>query len=176
MNFHEMLLQRHSIRRYTDQLLSAEDVKTILEAALLAPSSKSVRPWQFVVVDDRATLEALSRCKDFGAKPLEGAVMAVAVVGDPAKSDCWLEDCSIAAIMMQLQAEALGIGSCWVQVLGRDRGEESADDIVRSVLDIPESLQVPCIITFGYKNEERRPVDPDKLLWEKVHIGSFRKA
>lgn len=173
-NLHQLLLERHSIRRYTEQALPAEDVKTILEAALLAPSSKSKRPWQFVVVDDRATLAALSQCKDFGGKPIENAAMAVAVVSDPAESDCWLEDASIAAIFMHLQAAALGIGSCWIQVLGRDKGEESAEDIVRSILDIPESLKVPCIMTFGYQDETRKPVDPDKLLWEKVHIGKWR--
>lgn len=173
-NLQQLLLERHSIRRYTDQPLPAEDVKTILEAALLAPSSKSKRPWQFVVVDDRSTLAALSECKDFGAKPLAGAAMAVAVVSDPAESDCWLEDASIAAIFMHLQAAALGIGSCWIQIMGRDKGEESAEDIVRTILDIPESLKVPCIMTFGYSDETRKPVDPDKLLWEKVHIAKWR--
>lgn len=171
---HQLLLQRHSIRRYTDQPISAEDVKTILEAALLAPSSKSLRPWQFVVVEDHATLEALAQCKDFGAKPIAGASMAVAVTVDPAKSECWLEDSSVAAIFMHLQAAALGIGSCWIQVMGRYKGEESAEDIVRTVLEIPDSQKVVCIVTFGYSDEVRKPVDPDKLLWEKVHIGKWR--
>ena len=50
-NFHQMLLERHSIRRYTDRPIDGEDVKTILEAALLAPTSKNARSWQFVVVE-----------------------------------------------------------------------------------------------------------------------------
>ena len=58
-SLHELLLRRHSIRRYKDQEISAEDVKTILEAALLAPSSKSVLPWQFVLVYDKKKLERL---------------------------------------------------------------------------------------------------------------------
>lgn len=174
-NLHQLLLIRHSIRKYTSQQIPAEDVKTILEAALLAPSSKSKRPWQFVVVDERPVLEALSECKDFGGKPIANAAMAVAVVSDPAQSDCWLEDASIAAIFMHLQAAALGIGSCWIQVMGRDKGDESAEDIVRGILGIPESLKIPCIMTFGYQDETRKPVDPDKLLWEKVHIGKWRQ-
>lgn len=173
-NLHQLLLERHSIRRYTEQALSADDVKTILEAALLAPSSKSVRPWQFVVVDDRETLTQLAKCKSFGAKPIENATMAVVVVADPGKSECWLEDASVAAIFMHLQAAALGIGSCWIQVMGRDNDGEPADNTVRSILGIPESLAVPCIMTFGYSAETRKPVDPDKLLWEKVHIGQWR--
>ncbi len=173
-NLHQLLLERHSIRRYTDQQISADNVKTILEAALLAPSSKSKRPWQFVIVDERPVLAALAECKDFGGKPIAKAAMAVAVVADPLESDCWLEDSSIAAIFMHLQAAALGIGSCWIQVMKRDKGEESAEDIVRSILDIPESLKIPCIMTFGYQDETRKPVDPDKLLWEKIHIGKWR--
>ena len=63
MDFHELLLQRHSIRRYTDQPLDPEHVKTILEAGLLAPSSKSARSWQFVVVEDHDTMLRLMECK-----------------------------------------------------------------------------------------------------------------
>lgn len=56
-NFHELLINRRSIRKYTDEKVDAQDVKLILEAALTAPSSKSGRSWQFVVVEDREMLE-----------------------------------------------------------------------------------------------------------------------
>lgn len=174
-SFHEMLLKRHSIRRYTDQPISGDDVKKIIEAALLAPSSKSARPWQFIVVEDKARLEALSKCKKFGAQPIAGATMAVVVVADPEKSDVFIEDSTFAAAFMQLQAEALGIGSCWIQIRSRyDAQNEPAEDYVQSLLGIPPYLKVECVITFGYKNETRRPVDPDKLMWEKVHIEKWK--
>ena len=51
--FHDMLFTRHSIRKYTDEPIDGEHVKLLLEAALLAPSGKSVRPWEFVVVEDK---------------------------------------------------------------------------------------------------------------------------
>ncbi len=173
--FHRMLLERHSIRKYTEKPLPADDVKLILEAALLSPSSKSVRPWQFVVAEDKAVLEKLSTCKKTGAVSLKTAVMAVVVVAEPEKSDMYVEDASVAALMMQLQAEALGIGSCWVQIAGRyGADDEPAQELVQQCLGIPENLPVICIITFGYKNEVRKPVDPEKLLWEKVHIGQWR--
>ena len=63
MTLHELLLQRHSIRRYTEEPIDAEDVKTILEAALLAPSSKNMRSWQFVVVEDRDVITSLEKLK-----------------------------------------------------------------------------------------------------------------
>lgn len=172
-DFHQMLLERHSIRRYTDQPIPAEDVKTIIEAALLSPSSKSVRPWRFVVNDDRETLLALSKCKDHYAASIAGAAFAVTVTADPGSSDCWLEDASIAANQMHLQAAALGIGSCWVQVMGRDGGGRSSEEIVRGILGIPEYMPIICIMTFGYPAETRKPVDPARLQWEKVHIGRW---
>lgn len=176
MDFHDLLIKRHSIRKYTAQSLNAEDVKTILEAALLAPSSKSKRPWQFIIVDNKQILEKLSKVKKIASHPIAGAAMAVVVVSNPEESDVFIEDTSIAAVFMQLQAEALGIGSCWIQI--RNRFSEDglpAEEMVQQLLDIPQYLPVECIITFGYKNEERRPVDTSKLLWEKVHIGSWKE-
>lgn len=175
MNLHDLLLERHSIRRYTDQKLKAEDVKTILEAALLAPSSKSKRPWQFIVVDDKEKLSALAKCKKVAAHPIAGAAMAVVVVTNPELSDVFIEDATVAATYMQLQAAALGLGSCWIQVRNRfSEDGEPAEVMVQQLLDIPQYLPVECIVTFGYKNEERKPVDPSKLLWEKVHIDTWK--
>lgn len=174
-NLHQLLIERHSIRRYTDQPVSGEDVKTILEAALLAPSSKSQRPWQFVVVEDKEVLQKLATCKPVAAHAIKGAAFAVVVVADPGKSDMWIEDASIAAEFMQLQAADLGIGSCWIQVRARYNADnEPAETLVQETLGIPEYLKVECIMSFGYKNEVRKPVDPDKLLWEKVHIGTWK--
>lgn len=174
MDFHQLLLERHSIRKYTDQPVSAEDVKTILEAALLAPSSKSARPWQFVVVEDKDKLAELAACKPAGAVSLKTAAFAVVIVSDPERSDVFIEDTSVAATVMQLQAAALGLGSCWIQVRNRYAADgEPAENVVQQALAIPQCYPVECIVTFGYSAETRKPVDPAKLLWEKVHIGRW---
>lgn len=173
-NLHQLLLNRHSIRKYTDQPVSADDVRTILEAALLAPTSKSGRPWQFVVIEDKETLARLAECKQFGTKPISTAAFAVVVAVDSSKSDVFVEDTSIAAVFMHLQAADLGLGSCWIQVRNRFAADGTpSEDIVRETLDIPEEITVECIVTFGHIDEQRRPVDPEKLLWEKVHIGRW---
>lgn len=173
-NLHELLLRRHSIRRYTDEPLSAEEVTLILQAALLAPTSKSSRSWQFVVVEDKSMLERLAECKAAGTAPLKSCPLAVVVCGSPELSDPWIEDASIAAQFMQLQAEDLGLGSCWVQVRGRFTAADiPSEEYVQELLGIPEVYPPLCIVTFGHKAEERRPVDPSKLLWEKVHIGKW---
>ena len=173
--FHELLMRRRSIRKYTEDEISAEDVKLILEAALVAPTSKNSRPWFFVTIEDKKMLEELSKCKEFGAGSIAKCSLAIAVVVDPMMSEAWIEDASVAATFIQLQAEALGLGSCWVQVRGRMRDEEeSADDYVKALLSIPPEMQVECIISLGQKGEERKPFNPEKMLWERVHIGEWR--
>ncbi len=173
-NLHELLKTRRSIRKYTDEMLSPDDVKLILQAGLMSPSSKRTNGWEFVVVEDKETLEALSRCKDLGAKLIAGAALAIVVLADPLKSDVWIEDASIASILMQLQAEDLGLGSCWVQVRERFGADEKpADEYVRELLDIPLQMQVLSIIAIGKKDEVRKPFDEEKLQWEKIHIGKW---
>lgn len=172
---HELLVRRHSIRRYTDEPISAEEVKTILEAALLAPSSKSARPWQFVLVENKEDLQRLSECKAQAARPIAACALAVVVCASTEKSDMYLEDMAIAAAYMQLQATALGLGACWIQVRNRFAADgEDAQQVVRDVLGIPDDIVVECIVTLGHPNEERRPVDTDKLLWDKVHIDNWK--
>lgn len=173
-SLHELLVKRRSIRHYTDQPLSPEDVKTLLEAALLAPTSKSTRAWQFVVVDDKEMLEKLSRCKAHGAEPIARAPLAIAVAIDARATDPWIEDASIAAAFIQLQAADLGLGSCWIQV--RDRygiDGTPAEEYVQDALGMPDHLPVVCIISIGYPAEERKPAALDRLKWEQVHIGKW---
>lgn len=176
-NFHELLINRRSIRKYTDEPIDADSVKLILEAALMAPTSKSSRSWRFVVVDDPSTLKALSECKPAGAAPIANCKMAVVVCGDSCASDPWIEDASIAAEFMQLQAVDLGLGSCWIQVRGRETATgELSEDFVQELLGIPEEINVLCVMTFGHKAEERRQIDPAKLEWEKVSIGRWSQT
>ncbi|MCD7711093.1 MAG: nitroreductase family protein [Porphyromonadaceae bacterium] len=173
-NFHELVRLRRSTRKFTEEEISPEEVKTIMETALMAPSSKRSLSWEFVLVEEKEKLEKLSVCKDNGAKLIAGAKLAVVVLGDPAKSDVWIEDASIAATLIQLQAEELGLGSCWVQI--RDRyGEngESAEDFIRELLNIPLPMQVLAVIALGHKAETKPPFDLQRAKWEKVHIGQW---
>ena len=175
-NFHDLLIKRRSIRKYTTTEITPENVKLILEAALMAPSSKRSTPWQFILVENKEKLNVLSDCKDFGAMPLGQCSLAVVVMADPALWEAWIEDASIAAILMQLQAEELGLGSCWIQVRGRyTKVGQPSEDFVKENLGVPADLSVLCIITLGYKDEERKPNDPSKLLWERVHIEEWKE-
>lgn len=173
-HFKNLLIRRRSIRKYKDELLPPEETQSILEAALLSPTSKNKHSWEFIVVENKEMLSKLSLCKPHGAAFIADAALAVVVVGNPLESDVWTEDASIAAINMQLQAEELGIGSCWVQVREREYTEGvSAGEYLNELLQVPMPLEALCIIAFGKKEKERTPNNTDELLWEKVHVECY---
>ncbi|MCH5312468.1 MAG: nitroreductase family protein [Prevotella sp.] len=173
-DFKNIVQTRRSHRKFTDEEISAEDIKLIMRAALMSPTSKSMRAWHFVLVDNKADIEKLADAKDIGSQFLKGAPLAIAVLGDPMQNDCWVEDGSIAAISMQYQAEELGLGTCWIQMRGRGTGDGmAADDVIRGVLDIPENMNCLCVIAVGHAADERKPQNEDNLKWENVHIDKF---
>ena len=154
--------------------IDADDLKLILRAALMSPTSKGQRSWQFVVVDDKLDLEKLSDAKNMGSQFLKDAPVAIAVLGDPLQNDCWVEDGSIAAVSMQYQAEDLGLGTCWIQMRGRGLDDGTpADTVIRGILDIPENLSCLCILAVGHWADERKPQAEDRLKWENVHLNKF---
>lgn len=173
-SFAKLIGIRRSMRKFTEELLTQDEVVALLRSALIAPSSKGSHPWEFVVVEDKELLRQLARCKDRGAELIEGAPLAVAVLADPAVSDVWIEDASVATTMMLLQAEDLGLGACWVQVRNRTMEDgKPAEEMVRAILHIPEHLRVLSIVAVGHKGMERKSFNEDRLLWEKVHINTF---
>ena len=159
---------------FTDELIDKETVCNLMKAVLMSPSGRRINPWEFVLVEDKAMLKALSQSKEHGAGLLEGAAMAVVVLGDTTKTDVWIEDCSIATIILQLAAEEFGLGSCWVQMrLRKDADGNFAEDNVRKLLDIPAHYAVLSIVGLGHKAREAQPFDEENMQWDKIHLGSF---
>ncbi len=165
----DIVRRRRSIRRYEDRPVDAALVEQLKEAVLRAPTSRNIRPWRFVFVTDRQALVELSTAKAQWATPIAAAPLAVAVLGDERLSDCWIEDCSIAATVLQLMATDLGLGSCWIQMRGRADAEgRSAEERVREILGIEEPLRVECVVSLGYPAEEKTERPAEDLLWERV--------
>ena len=136
------------------------------------PFAKAMR--QFVVIDDKEMLKELSHCKEQASSFIADAALAIVVMADPLASDVWIEDAAIASIMIQLQAEDLGLGSCWVQVRERFTATGMpSDEFVHGILDIPLQLQVLSVIAVGHKGMERKPFNEEHLQWEKIHINKF---
>ena len=151
-HFYDLAARRRSIRRFTEQELTQDEVAALIGTALMAPSSKGTCCWQFVVIDDRDLLRQLAGCKEHGAAMLAEARAAVAVLADPSVSDVWVEDASVATTYLLLQAEDCGLGACWVQIRNRHTaGGASAEDEVRRLLQIPDHLRVLSLVALGHK-------------------------
>jgi nitroreductase len=170
----ELFKSRRSIRKFTDKVPEKEKLDAMLRAALMAPSSRGRRPWEFVVVTDRAKLEAMSRCREHGGEFLAGAPAAVVVTADAQATDMWVEDASIAAVFLQLAAHAQGLGSCWVQVRGREYAPgASSEDYIRELLGIPEPYAVECVVGVGHPAEDKPSHDEAALPYGKIHYERF---
>lgn len=171
----EFLKNRRSIRKYTDKKIEKEKIDNILKAALLSPSSKNRKPWEFIVIDNENMLKDLSRCRTVGGGPfLANAPLGIVVLADKLKCDVWIEDASIASTLIQLEAEKQGLGSCWVQVRERMHdNEKTAEQYVKEKLNIPENYAVECIISIGYKDEVRKSYEDNDLDFSKVHYNGF---
>lgn len=173
-NLAQLIAERRSCRKFTSDPVSADDVMQLKRAALSSPTSKNCKSWEFVFVQDQATIQSLSTCKEFGAAFVSGARLAIVVLGNPAKSDIWVEDASIASSFLLLQAADLGLGATWVQLRNRGFADgRTAQLIVSELLNVPEGLEVLSIIAIGHPAESHRPYSDDRLPWAQVHDEKF---
>lgn len=170
MEFSELIKNRRSHRKFLQKDVELEKVNTVLKAGLLAPSGKSVYPCEFIVIDEPEIMQQLATVKARGGNLLSGAPLAIAVVADTSKTDIWVEDASIAATMIMLEAENQGLGACWVQMhmRGTDDGK-SATENLRPLLNLKSEHEVLAIIAIGYKAEDKPARTNDDLKFEKVH-------
>ena len=170
----ELLRKRRSIRKFTAEKIAPETIETIIEAALRAPSSRGINPWEFILVDNPEILSKLSKSKQHGSEFLKNAPLAIVVCADSTKSDVWIEDCSIAAIIIQLTAVSLGLGSCWAQIRDRQHDNEiTAEGYIRDLLGLPEHIKVECVLGIGHPAEEKQPVPADKLQHDKIKYNKW---
>jgi len=170
----ELLRNRRSIRKYTYKTIEPEKIEILKEAVLRSPSSRNFDPWEFIFADDREILKQLALCKPHGAKFLEHAALGIVIYADEQKSDVWIEDCSIASILVQMVAQSIGLGSCWVQIRKRTFDEDTAsENYIKGLLSLPGHMKVESIISLGYPAEERDPVPKENLKYEKIRLNSY---
>lgn len=170
----ELLRTRRSIRKYTEQKIEQEKLEILKEAVLRSPSSKGINPWRFIFIDELETIQKLKVCKPTGTGPLETAPLAVVFCADDTVNDAWVEDCSIAATILQLAAHSLGLGSCWIHFHYRRHSETvSSEQYVRWLLGIPENYNVLCAVTVGYSARETKSRPFEELQFEKIRNNKF---
>lgn len=179
-SFLELCQQRRSYRKYTAQVVEQDKIDYILKCALMSPSGKRLNPWEFYVLRsledgskaayslEDASLQAIRKLagvRTYGSQMFDTATAAIVVALDSSLTDTWQSDGAIAAQNILLAAADLGLGACWCQIYQR----EGAEQMVKELCHIPDHLTVLCVISLGYKDEERKPYDLDKLKYEKIH-------
>lgn len=170
----DLLKHRRSTRVFQEKDVEQEKIDVILKSALLSPSSRSRRPWEFIAVTEQELLEKLAMCREHSSQLLAKAPLGIVIIADPTKCDVWIEDCSITAIIMQLTVELLGLGSCWIQVRERfHRDNIKAEDYIKDLLGVPEKYHVECIVAIGYKGEEKEPHNEADLPFDKIHFNKY---
>jgi nitroreductase len=166
MNVSEAIRTKRAIRRFTDQPLSDEQVRAILNAGRRSQSSKNDQGWQFIAIRERPTLEALSRCGQW-AGHIAGAALAVAILTpEPSQKFQIMFDAGQAAAFMQLAAWELGIGSCPASIYEAEQA--------RLILGFPAEWHLRIVLSFGFPSEPARLTESPhkggrKVLSEIVH-------
>lgn len=146
----DLIKRRRSIRAYTEQDVTQEQVRVILEAAMAAPSANNKKPWEFIVVRDKDLRKQLAQTHRWSYM-CEHAPVVIVVCGNERQSDHWVEDTSAATENMLLAVTSLGLGAVWVAVYPRSERDEH----VRKVLNIPKDVRVLCMVPIGHPAEEK---------------------
>lgn len=166
MNVSDAIRTKRAVRKFKDQPLPADVIRVILNAGRRSQSSKNTQAWQFIAVQDKATLQALSECGEW-AGHIAGAALCVAILTpDPAEKFQTLFDAGQAAAFMQLAAWELGVGSCPASLYDFER--------TRAILGFPPEWHLRIALSFGYALDEEKLSAPPRKggrrgLEEVVH-------
>lgn len=162
MELVEGILNRRSIRKFTDRHITDDELHTILRAAMTGPTCANKRDWSFLIVRDKAMLDKMADANGRPAEPLRHCDVGILILGDldrafPPAKDYWVIDGAIAGQNMILAAEGLGIGSVWLGTWPQmDRVENQ-----RILFSLPDSVIPHSVIAFGYPAEDRNDEHPD---------------
>lgn len=176
MELLDIMRHRRSVRKYTGKPVSEEHIKAILQAGMLAPSAKNRRPWEFIVIRDKEILRklGLSRDNEANQKMAASADVAITVIGDAEEADTWIEDCAAVMTNMHLMADALGLGSCWLQGNGRVAADgRETNEYVRELLGYPEKYRILASVLVGDIEEHPASYELSSLPMDKVHYEKF---
>jgi nitroreductase len=163
-DFLTLIKERRSVREYSKKKIERKILEEIIDCARLAPSSRNVQPWHFVVVTDESKLSKISELPSLGSPFIKNAAACI-IVCVSLDSKRGAEDSCLASENAMLAAKSLGIGSCYVAAMGKDVAP------IRSLLGIPENVAISCLISLGYydknpKTPEKRKLD-EVIHWEK---------
>jgi nitroreductase len=165
-----IIQERKSVRSFTGEIVSKENIDKILHAAMAAPAAIHMLPWKFIVVTNKDILNELARGLPF-AQMLVKAGTAIVVCAVPAeaalgKEEFAIIDCTCASENILLAAEALGLGAVWTAVYP----DKAMMDFVRALLKIPKNAIPLNVIPIGYPTgteKAQNKYEPKNIHWEK---------
>lgn len=167
----DVIFQRKSIRMYTDEPVTKQELKTLMKAGMAAPSAKNMQPWAFIGLTDRRKMDLLAEGLPY-AKMLFYAPAAIVVCGNLDKvfptssSELWVQDCSAASENILLAATAMGLGAVWTALYPyTDRYM-----LAQKILNIPNHIVPLCLIPVGHPKEEESPKNkfkPENIHWNQ---------
>lgn len=167
----DYIFNRCSIRKFKDEPLKEWEIQKILKAAFSAPSVRDLRPWQFIVIQNKETLEKLSTISPY-ASFLKDAPMGIVVCADTSVNpslDYCQQDCAAATENMLIEANALSIGSCWLGVYPREERYLKVNEIMK----LPKGIFPLWMIAFGYSDQ--KAVVKNKWDESKIHYEKYKK-
>ena len=168
----DLIRKRRTIRRFTEENVSEEQVDTLLEMAMCAPNRLNGQPWHFVVIRDKELQKQIA--DTYQVRPyVEQAPVVIAIGANPAESATWMMDISAAAENLLLAATAMGLGGAWFGAPGTVLWHQT-EDLLREALSIPPHIRIPTMLAIGHPAVELPPHGKhDRFVRTKVHYGTW---
>lgn len=168
----EIINNRRSIRKFKNEKIDHKLLEELLKYSLMGPSYGNAHPVQFIIVEDKETLNTLSNIETFGTKYIADVPAIIIVMADTNISTTWIEECSIAASYFQLLSQEAGLNTSWVNLKdGTTKDGIEIQKFARNLFNLPKNISTLCMIPVGYGNDKiRKRVDFDpspKIHYEK---------
>lgn len=168
----EAIRKRRSVRQFKKTEISKEQLDEILRAAKYAPSAADHRGNYYIIIKNEKTKEAISKVTAWSGFAKSASVI-IAVCVDERRAKRWVEDASVAAEHIILQAAEMELGSCWIQIRDGDRHEGDAEEYVRKLLSLPKEFRVLCIIPIGIPAKDMKPREDSDFESDRVYFEKF---
>ena len=149
------IMTRVSIRKYTEEKISKEDLNTILKAAMAAPTAHNRRPYHFIVIEDQNVKDQLSQVNPH-SKMIKESALTIAVCGDielEPTMDFIHHDCAAAIQNILLASHAINLGAVWVGIK-QDLDTQWINHVTK-VLDLPDHIKPIGLVPIGHVNQDR---------------------
>ena len=167
----KVILERRSIRKYTDEPVSDNDLNNLLKAAMAAPSAGNQQSWEFVAITDRETLNTMIGFHPKGGYNMLGyAPLAIVVCGDPDRElyeGYWIQDCSAATENILIATQSLGLGAVWLGVYPR----EDRVAKLKKLLELPDRIIPLSIVSVGHPAEKKGP--SNRFDGSRIHTDKW---